>query len=168
MNIFDDFTRKVLVELNEAGVIYLIVGGYAVNFHGFRRTTGDIDIWLKPENEENKKRLMIVFTKLGCTPEFLNEVEQLDFSQPLLISDGEEPYKIDFLTSISGVKFEDAWKERQTTEIEGILLHFIHYNHLILSKITSSRLKDKMDIETLQRIRKIKNEGEEKNKDDNK
>jgi predicted nucleotidyltransferase len=51
MNIFDDYTHNLLKELNNNKVEYIVVGGYAVNYHGYRRTTGDIDLWIKPEND---------------------------------------------------------------------------------------------------------------------
>jgi hypothetical protein len=71
----------------------------------------------------------------------------LDFEKPKVFMDGEEPFKIDFLTKISGVVFEDAWELKIEATFDALTIPFLSYNHLILSKISSSRSKDKIDIE---------------------
>jgi len=157
MNIFDDYTRDLLEQLNSNKVQYIVVGGYAVNFHGYRRTTGDIDLWIKPDNGINKSKIIDSLNKLGVEKITLEELAKMDFSKPLVFIDGEEPYKIDFMTSVSGVKFEEAWEQKIIAEIDGLSIPFIHLNHLVISKITTGRHKDKEDIEQLQRIRQIKN-----------
>ncbi|MCG3168108.1 MAG: hypothetical protein POELPBGB_03908 [Bacteroidia bacterium] len=157
MNIFDDYTRDLLEQLNNYKVEYIVVGGYAVNFHGYRRTTGDIDLWIKPDNGVNKSKIIDSFSKLGVEKTTLKELTKMDFSKPLVFVDGEEPYKIDFMTAISGVKFEDAWEQKVIAEIDGLSIPFIHLNHLVISKITTGRYKDKEDIEQLQRIKELKN-----------
>ena len=155
MKIFDDYTLEILQTLNLYEVEYLIVGGYAVNFHGYRRTTGDIDLWIKPDND-NKTRIISALRKMEIDKIVLEKLESFDFTQPLVFSDGEEPFKIDFITVISNVKFEDAWKKRIITDTDGIKISYIDFNNLILSKFTTERLKDKADIEELQKIKKLK------------
>jgi predicted nucleotidyltransferase len=154
MNVFDDYTRQVVMALNNASVKYLVVGGYAVNYYGYRRTTGDIDIWIAPENGMNKEKLIQAFKSLAIEEEVLNMLSGMDFTKTLVFSDGEEPYKIDFLTQISGVDFNEAWNAKTEAIIDDVPIPFIHLHHLIVSKITTGRLKDKIDIETLQRIQK--------------
>lgn len=156
MNIFDSYTFNLLLELNKLNVRYLVVGGYAVNYYGYRRTTGDIDLWIQPTNDENKQRLITGLGSLGVDQNVLTQLNQMDFSNPVVFIDGEEPFKIDFMTHIAGVKFEEAWQQRVSTTIDGIDIQFIHLNHLILSKISTGRLKDRMDIEKLQKIQEIK------------
>ena len=108
MNIFDDYTRHLLTELNNNNMQYLVVGGYAVNFYGYRRTTGDIDIWVKPDNELNKQKLLECLRKLDITTDKLSVLNELDFSKPVVFIDGEAPFKIDFMTHVSGVNFDEG------------------------------------------------------------
>ena len=156
MNIFDDYTRELLLHLNKNEVQYIVVGGYAVNYHGYRRTTGDIDLWIKPDNGSNKNRIIDCLRELGVEELTLTELVKLDFSKPVVFVDGEEPFKIDFMTAVSGVNFEEAWAQKVIADIDGIDISFIHLNHLVISKITTGRAKDKNDIEQLQKIRKLK------------
>lgn len=157
MNIFDEYTFNLLNELNKNGVEYLVVGGYAVNFHGYRRTTGDIDLWIKPDNTENKNKILQSFRNLNITEDILTQLNELDFAKPVVFIDGEEPFKIDFITYISGVNFNDAWQQKTIAVLDGISIPFIRLNHLILSKLTTGRPQDKIDIEKLQQIQAIKN-----------
>lgn len=156
MNIFDEYTYKLLSELNKNNVEYIVVGGYAVNFYGYRRTTGDIDLWIKPDNGENKKMILKTLRNLQIEENVLREIEKLDFTKPTVFIDGEEPFKIDFMTYISNVKFDEAFKQKKIAHFDGLEIPFLHLNHLILSKMTTGRGKDKDDIEKLQRIDKLK------------
>lgn len=155
MNIFDSYTHKVLFTLLKHNVQFIVVGGYAVNYHGYKRTTGDIDLLLKPDNGENKSKVISSLRELEIDEETLSALNNLDFEKPQVFMDGEEPFKIDFLTQISGVKFEDAWKLKIEAIYDNLNIPFLSYNHLILSKITSTRGKDKIDIEELQKIKKL-------------
>lgn len=155
MNIFDSYTHKVLSTLLKHNVQFIVVGGYAVNYHGYKRTTGDIDLLLKPDNGENKTKLINSLRELEIEEETLSALNNLDFEKPQVFMDGEEPFKIDFLTKISGVEFEDAWKVKIEATYDNLNIPFLSYNHLILSKINSTRGKDKIDIEELQKIKKL-------------
>ena len=155
MNIFDDYTHDVLEACIECEVDFLIVGGYAVNFHGYRRTTGDIDLWIKPCND-NKLKVINALKKLEIPQKALNQLLELDFTKHLVFSDGEVPFKIDFMTYVSGVDFQEAYSQKIITEIDELKVPFINMKHLIISKIGTGRPKDNMDIEELQRIEAIK------------
>ena len=157
MNIFDDYTQQLLLALNSNNVQYLIVGGYAVNYHGYRRTTGDIDLWIKPDNV-NKEKVISSLKSLLVNTDALIELTKLDFTKPLVFIDGEEPFKIDFMTYVSGVEFEAAWSRKIDENFDGIKVQFMHFDHLIISKFTTGRAKDKLDIEELQKIKKMKKE----------
>ena len=157
MNIFDEYTFNLLNELNKNNVEYLVVGGYAVNFHGYRRTTGDIDLWIKPDNGANKNVILQSLRNLEVDEEVLSQLNALDFSQPVVFIDGEEPFKIDFMTFISGVNFNEAWQQKTMAVLDGISIPFIHLHHLVLSKVTTGRPQDKIDIEQLQKIQDLKN-----------
>jgi len=156
MNIFDDYTRNLLNELNKNNVEYIVVGGYAVNFYGYRRTTGDIDLLIKPDNGTNKKNIIQSLRNLLVEENILAQLNELDFSTPIVFIDGEEPFKIDFMTYISGVDFNEAWQQKEQTSLENISIPFIHLKHLIISKTTAGRPQDKIDIEKLQQIQNLK------------
>jgi predicted nucleotidyltransferase len=156
MNILDSYTKEMLAELIKQGVEFIVIGGYAVNFHGFRRLTGDIDLWLKPDNGSNKTRLLSALKELGITEDIINKLSALNFEQALAFHDGNEPFRIDFLTRVSGVNFDEAWKEKEAVKIDGLKINFLHIKHLIATKITTGRNKDKIDVEELQKIQKYK------------
>ena len=158
MDIFLEEHQQMLMALVKHKVKFLLIGGYAVVYHGYRRTTGDMDIWLAL-GEENKKNLLQAFREFGIDEDSLAEIDKTDFTKPQpVFYFGKEPRRIDFLTMVSNVKFDDAYREANYIALENVQIPVIHYNHLILSKLTSSRLKDKADIEELQRINKYKKE----------
>jgi predicted nucleotidyltransferase len=143
---FEDFIRL----LNQNEVAYLLVGGYAVGFNGYPRNTGDMDIWVKI-SEENATKLEEVirdfgFASLGLTKEdFLNENEFLQMGYP--------PFRIDILTNISGVNFEESFLKRKLTYTDNqVEVSVIHINDLITNKIASGRTKDLADVEQLKKI----------------
>ena len=155
MNIFTESHQTLLQSLINHKVNFLLVGGYAVIFHGYRRTTGDVDLWFEPTNE-NKLRLVSVLKEFEFDIDGIEYIAQLDFTKHLAFHFWEEPERVDCLTYISNVKFEEAFEQKIVSDIEGIKVPIIHYTHLIQSKITSNRLKDKADIEELQKINRIK------------
>jgi len=152
MNIFFDEHRKLIADLLAEGVEFILVGGYAVNYHGYNRTTGDMDIWLKPDNN-NKIKVLKALEKNNIDHEDLLVIKELDFTEALVFSAWESPYKVDFLTKVSGVTYVDADKEKVIARIEGLSMPIININHLVLSKISTGRTQDKNDIEKLQQVR---------------
>ncbi|MFT4095168.1 MAG: nucleotidyltransferase [Niabella sp.] len=156
MNIFIEEHQQMLLALVRHKVKFMLIGGYAVIYHGYARTTGDMDVWLALGND-NKENLIAALNTFGIDEESLAILETIDFTTPQnVFYFGKIPRRIDFLTMISNVKFEDAFKEAVYFPLEGEQIPVIHYNQLILSKLTSERMKDKADIEELQRINKYK------------
>jgi predicted nucleotidyltransferase len=155
MDIFFDPHRNLLRALLNEGVEFIIIGGFAVNFHGYNRPTGDVDIWLKP-TEDNKKILLKSLVKLGFDDESLSYVDSLDFNEMQAFSIGSAPFRFDFLTKINLVSYDDADKQKHLCDIEGLKIPILHLNHLVLSKINSDRAKDKADVEELQKISRNK------------
>jgi hypothetical protein len=156
MNIFLHKHQKLLAELQKENVDFILIGGYAVIYYGYKRTTGDMDIWLKPDNS-NKSNLIKVLKKFKFNKKDIAYIETLDFSKPIAFHFWKEPERVDCLTAINGVKYNDAEKKKVIFTIDGLNIPIIHYNHLIISKITSERLKDKADVEELQKMNKRKN-----------
>lgn len=145
MIISPDF-KEFITLLNTHNVRYLVVGGYAVAFHGHPRYTKDIDIWLE-RTSENAARLLAAldafgFGSLGLKGE--------DFLQPgYTIQLGYPPNRIDLLTSLSELDFSSCYDAKIEDEIEGMLMYFIDIEHLKVSKRASGRPQDLADIDNL-------------------
>lgn len=148
---FEEFL-KIMIKHK---VNFMLIGGYAVIFYGYGRTTKDIDIWLEPENR-NKENVINALREFGISEESLERIEKLDFRNAQMFYFGEKPRRIEFLTKISGVKFKDSIGEMNYLSIEGAKIPIIDYKHLILNKMLSDRMKDKADVEELQRIAKYR------------
>lgn len=157
MNIFFDEHKIILNTLNEYQVEFILVGGYAVIYHGYNRVTGDMDVWLKPDNQ-NKLNLLDALSSLGFDNEGISIIKGWDFTQTQTFYIGTVPERTDFMTSISGIKYEEAISSAIQTKIEGIPLTIIHIHHLIKNKISSGRTKDLADSEYLIKILNLKSQ----------
>lgn len=154
MNIFLENHQKLLTSLIKNKVKFLLIGGYAVIYHGYKRTTGDMDIWIEPDNS-NKLKLLEVLEEFEFDKKGIEYIKNLDFTKHLAFHFWEEPERVDCLTYISNVKFNEAFDQKVIADIEGISIPIIHYNHLILSKLMTNRSKDKADIEELQKVNRL-------------
>ncbi|MET4080175.1 hypothetical protein ABIB40_000115 [Pedobacter sp. UYP30] len=145
---FEDFL-KLLISYK---VSYLIVGGYAMAFHGKPRFTGDLDVWINISDHNASSMVSVIndfgFASLGFTKE--------DFLRSNLINQiGYPPLRIDILTSIDGVLFEEAYKEKLQIEIEpDLIVDYIGLDELIRNKEKSGRKIDLADVEELKMKRK--------------
>ena len=155
MSIFLDEHQTLFANLIDAGVEFLIIGGYAVNFYGYNRVTGDVDLWIKPDNS-NRDRLIGVLSSMGFNESGLEKLKEVDFTGTFVFTIWEEPYKVDFLTRISGAIFHDVYSRKNMTEIGGLRLPFISFGDLVASKMSTNRLRDKADVEELQKIASLK------------
>lgn len=142
---FKDFIRA----LNNQQVDYILVGGMAVILHGYVRTTGDMDIWVN-RTKENYHLLVKAFRQFGM-PVF-------DMTEERFISNdfdvwmfGVEPVKIELMTAVKGLKFEEAYKESQLHDEDGMPVRYLHINSLIEAKKAAGRYKDLDDINQLQK-----------------
>jgi len=152
MEIRTDF--KELLELfsvrspqdNKNKVEYLIVGGYALAFHGAPRFTGDIDLFIRPVRE-NAERILAALNEFGFGSLDLSED---DFTMPSkVVQLGVPPIRIDIVTSISGVSWEKADAGKVPGEYDQIPVHFISRDDFIANKKSTGRKKDVADIEAL-------------------
>lgn len=127
-------------------VEYLIVGGYAVGIHGHPRYTGDLDIWLNPTSQ-NAVRILKSVNEFGFSS-FKLSIE--DFTKPgNVIQLGYPPLRIDLLTEIDGVSFEECFANRKEVIMEDAKVNFIGYNDLIKNKRETGRPRDMDDIDNL-------------------
>jgi len=155
MNVLIEEHQELLQELVKHEVNFLLIGGYAVIYYGYERTTGDMDIWLEPNND-NLPKLLSALKAFGIDDEDIAQLSKVDLTITQLFFIGEKPRRIDFLTKVNGIGFSEAMKQANYFEMEGVKVPIIHYHHLILTKMTTGRLKDQADIEELQRINKSK------------
>ena len=137
---------EVLKSFNAHEVRYLIVGGYAVAYHGYPRTTGDIDLWIE-RTEENAQRTVEALRDFGfdvpaLQPALLMKVDQI-------VRMGYPPLRVEILTSASGVEFETCYEERIEDELGGVAASIIGLACLKKNKRASGRNKDLNDLENL-------------------
>jgi hypothetical protein len=146
MELNQDF-REFFVLLNKNDVRYLIVGGYAVAFHGHPRYTKDIDVWVDA-TPENAARLVQSLQDFGFSSLGL-QVE--DFLIPgYTIQLGVAPNRIDLLTSARGLDFETCFASRVETAIGDVTVHMIGLDHLKQNKRVAGRFQDLADLEHLE------------------
>ena len=144
--LFNPDFKDMLRALSDAKIDFLIVGAYAVAAHGHPRATGDLDIWVRPDTDTapNVYRVLAEFGAL------LHDLTIEDLARPgIVFQIGVEPSRIDILTAISGVGFDDAWTNRLSVEMGGLQLNVIGRADLIVNKRACGRPKDIADAETL-------------------
>ena len=141
----EDF-REFLKLLNANGVRYLLIGGYAVGFHGYPRATNDIDIFVS-KDAENAQRLVESLIDFGFETSALSI--ELFMQEKSIVRMGVEPLKIEIANFISGIEFEEAYKDKIIGSINGIEINIISLQHLKLNKKASGRYKDLNDLENL-------------------
>src|SRR5688572_23198786 len=127
MNIFLANHLEIIKVLLETEVSFLLIGGYAVIYHGYNRTTGDMDLWLEPSNQ-NKYKVIEALEKLGFEQEGLEKLAEMDFTKHFAFSIGEDPQRIDFITYINQVSFTAANRNKIEFEFEGISIPVININ----------------------------------------
>jgi hypothetical protein len=140
--------REFLGLLNSNGVEYLIVGAFAVAFHGFARYTADLDLLVRP-TEDNADRVLRALSEFGFGKV---GIQAADLCSPgMVVQLGVKPNRIDLLTAISGVSFDQAWATRSEAELEGVATHFIGLAPLLRNKEQTGRAKDLGDAEELRK-----------------
>lgn len=158
MDILDEELIKLWRTLNENKVRYIMVGGFAIRFHGFNRSTDDLDMWLE-DTPENRKRLRETFRQLGYGD--LEPLERIPFVpgfSTITISGGIE---LDILGEMKGLEqlsFDECLQMASVASLEDVTIPFLHINHLIQNKKVVNRPKDQVDVIELEKIRKIREE----------
>lgn len=145
MNIHKDF-EEFLQLLNDENVQYVIVGGYAVAFHGYVRITQDIDLFYR-NTEKNIKKIQNALLKFGIPTTSEQLIEFQDIGS--IIRMGIPPVKIEMINAISGLLFNEVWKNRVAGHYGTVPVNFISYDHLLINKRESGRPKDIADFDEL-------------------
>ena len=146
-NNFEDFVGL----LNKHKVEYLIVGGYALAFHGKPRHTGDLDIWIDV-SENNASKMVAVINEFGMESLGLQKEDFLETGGITQI--GYPPLRIDILNQIDGIIFNEAYQNKLIIDIEGLMINYIGLDDLIKNKTASGRSQDLTDLKTLRKLKK--------------
>ena len=145
MEVQQDF-KELLKLFNSHKIEYIVVGGYALAYHGAPRYTGDIDIFVKPD-KQNAKRIIAALDAFGFESIGLKEA---DFISPdKVVKLGVPPVRIDIITSISGVTWEDAFTGRIKGPFDDFTVNYLGRDQFILNKRAMGRKKDQADLEAL-------------------
>lgn len=139
---FKDFLRL----LNEHKVAYLLVGGYAVALHGYVRYTSDMDIWILT-SAENATKVVEVLKDFGLPQ--ADQLKDVLLLEKRVIGMGMPPYKIEVVTTIDGVSFEECYHNRLTETFDGIPVPYLSLEDLRKNKKASGRYKDLNDLQHL-------------------
>lgn len=140
--------KEMLSLLIDNGVEFVLVGAYALAAHGFPRATGDIDIFVRP-NPKNGHRIYECLAEFGAP---LDGINVKDFISPgVIFQIGVAPRRIDILTTIDAVSFQEAIEDAVMIEIEGLKIPVLSKSKLIKNKESTGRVKDMIDAETLKK-----------------
>lgn len=141
--------RDLFADFNDAGVEYLLVGAHALAVHGHIRATKDLDVWVRP-SLENADRLLGALHRFGAPTQ---DVSRDDFALPgVVLQIGVDPLRIDILTAVDGVQFDEAWSNHVTARFADQTVNVISKKDLIRNKRESGRMQDLADVEALERI----------------
>ena len=153
-HLFNRDYRDMIECLQREGVEFMLVGGYAVALHGWPRTTFDIDFWIMA-NPQNAAAVMRALKAFGAP---LMDLTEEDFHRPgMVFQIGTEPQRIDILSAVSGVAYEDAVSRALKMEVDGLTLKVISLDDLIANKRASGRPKDIVDAMTLEKLKEKQN-----------
>ena len=138
--------KEFLKLLNAHKVEYLLVGGYAVGYHGYARATADMDIWIAV-SQANAARIVAVLKEFGFDPPELSP--ELFLKEWQIIRLGVPPVRIEIATTISGVNFSECYAQRVVDELDGVKVYLISLKHLKANKKAAGRHQDLADLENL-------------------
>jgi hypothetical protein len=159
MDLLDEELLNFWKYLNKNKVRYIMVGGFAIRFHGFNRNTEDLDMWLE-DTVANRKNLRNAFKELEYGD--FSQMEMMQFVPgwtSFYVGGGIE---LDIMTTMKGledISFDECLEMASVADLEGVKVPFLHINHLIENKKIINRPKDQIDVLALEKIRKLREEG---------
>ncbi|TSD66869.1 hypothetical protein FFF34_005565 [Inquilinus sp. KBS0705] len=158
MDVFDEEILSFWKALQDHNVAYIMVGGYAINLHGYQRFTGDLDIWLK-DTLENRIQLRKAF--LSCDMGDYPMIEYMQFIPGWTEFSLNNGLRLDILSEMKGLEgytFDECLQMASVADIENVSVPFLHINQLIENKKIVNRPKDQIDVVALEQIRKLRQE----------
>jgi hypothetical protein len=156
MDILDEGLLRFWKTLNDNGVKYIMVGGFATRFHGFNRSTDDLNIWLH-DTLDNRKRLRLAFRELGYGD--FQSFETMQFVPGWTSFYVENAIELDIMTSMKGIEdlsFLECLEIASVADLEGVVVPFLNINQLIDNKKAVNRPKDQIDVIALEKIRELR------------
>ena len=142
--------KEILQNLLRNKTKFLVVGAYAMAMYGYPRATGDFDIWVEA-SEENSEKCYKSLLQFGAPAKDI--VRDTFAKEDIIFQIGIAPRRIDVITSITGVQFKEAYKNRQIVKIEGLDIPFLSLKDLIKNKGATGRDKDKIDVKNLKKLK---------------
>ena len=158
MDVFDEEILNFWRALQQYNVLYIMVGGYATNLHGYQRFTGDMDIWLK-DTKENRRALRNAF--INCNIGDYPMVEYMQFVPGWTEFHLNNGLRLDILIDMKGLEgytFNECLELASIADIDGVNVPFLHINQLIENKRVVDRPKDRLDVTALEQIKKLREE----------
>lgn len=153
MDIYDEGMLAVWKSFDSHQLKYIMVGGFAVNLHGFERTTGDVDIWIK-DSIANRIAFRKILVELNYPD--LPQIETIDFVPgftTFLLDSGLELDVMTWFKGFKSEKFDECYTYASIAKIQDLEIPFLHINHLIEAKEATSRPKDLIDLDELNKIK---------------
>lgn len=140
--------KDILSCLRNESVEFIVVGAFALAAHGHPRATGDIDLWVN-STIENSRKVLRALAAFGAP---VSDLEVPDFTNANVIFQiGVEPFRIDILTSIDGLEFDEAWKNKLSLVVDGVSIEVLSKGDLLRNKLAAGRDKDQGDITWLKK-----------------
>jgi hypothetical protein len=140
----------MLAALQAEEAVFIVVGAHAMAVHGVPRATGDLDIWIRPD-PENAPKVLRALVEFGAPLEAMN-VQEEDLAKPETVYQiGLPPRRIDIITDIDGVDFEEAWQSKVISQVTGLAVPFLGWDVLLRNKKASGRPKDLADLKLLEK-----------------
>lgn len=141
--------RELLSEFSAKHVEFIVIGAHALAAHGHVRATKDLDVWIRAESM-NARRVVEALRAFGVP---LTEVSVDDFAKPgITFQIGVDPVRIDVITEVDGVTFDEAWPRRLVKVLDGLSVPVLSRKDLIANKKATGRLQDLADVEALERL----------------
>jgi len=153
VDLSDDEIIRFFKELDKAGVRSILVGGMAVNYHGFNRSTGDVDVWLD-DSELNRKRFVNALKSYGIEgAELFHNLPFVAGYTEIALDDGTQIDLMSDLQFFKKEKFNECFALAQSCHLAvDVVVKVLHVNTLIEEKSQSARLQDKVDADTLKKL----------------
>lgn len=155
MDVLEEELIRFWRMLNAHGVKYIMVGGLATRFHGYNRATDDLDIWIE-DNLQNRQQLRQAFADLQYGD--YESIETMQFV-PGWTSFYAAGVELDIMTEMKGIEdltFQTCLEMASVFDLAGVMVPFLHINHLIANKKAVNRPKDQLDVVQLEKIKKIR------------
>ena len=163
MDLFDEEIVRFWKALQDHAVKFILVGGYATNFHGYQRFTGDMDIWIE-DSLENRKALRTAFQDYGMGDfEMMERMQFVPGWTNFHLNNGMVLDVMVEMKGLEGFSFDQCRELASKADIDGVAVPVLHINHLLSNKKAVNRPKDQLDVIYLEKIKKLLEEEQSSN-----